>query len=80
MEVSENDGKLTILASDDGEGMSEEVLSRVFEPFYSSSPVGGTGLGLVIVKNIVEAHRGQLLVQSEVGSGTQITITLPTRS
>ena len=80
VEVSENDGKLTILASDDGEGMSEEVLSRVFEPFYSSSPVGGTGLGLVIVKNIVEAHRGQLLVQSEVGSGTQITITLPTRS
>src|SRR6056297_1460911 len=43
---------------DDGSGMSPEVLDHIFEPFYSSSPNGGTGLGMAIVKSVVEAHHG----------------------
>jgi len=63
--------------TDQGEGMSEEVKARIFEPFYSSSKKGGTGLGLLIVKNIVEAHQGQIQVDSTLDLGTSIKIRLP---
>jgi signal transduction histidine kinase len=69
-----------IAVADTGEGMTEKTLERMFEPFYSSSEDGGTGLGMVIVKNVVEAHRGTLEVMSEQGRGTTVTITLPLRS
>ena len=62
---------------DTGEGMSREVASRVFEPFFSGSPRGGTGLGMVIVRNIVEAHGGTLFVASREGVGTKVTMRLP---
>jgi len=65
---------------DTGEGMTKGTRERIFEPFYSSSKDGGTGLGMVIVKNVVEAHRGTLEVESEEGRGTTVTITLPLRS
>ncbi len=66
-----------LIAKDTGAGMPPEVLRRVFEPFYSSSSQGGTGLGLVIVKSIIEAHRGSLEIDSEVGAGTTVRIDLP---
>ncbi len=66
----------TLIVRDDGEGMSPEVRKRIFEPFYSRS-AGGTGLGMLVVKNIVEAHGGTLAVTSEEGRGTEITIQLP---
>ncbi len=69
-----------ISVADTGEGMTEGTRERMFEPFYSSSEDGGTGLGMVIVKNVVEAHRGTLQVESEEGRGTTVTITLPLRS
>jgi signal transduction histidine kinase len=61
---------------DTGQGMSPDVLARVFRPFYSTK-VGGNGLGLPTVRKIVEAHRGRIEVQSEVGKGTKFTIFLP---
>ena len=73
------DGHIRIRLKDSGEGMPPEVLDRVFEPFFTASR-GGTGLGLVIVKNVVEAHRGELRVESTVGEGTSVTIDLPTRT
>lgn len=76
--VTGND--LDLLVSDDGEGMTAEVLERVFEPFYSSAAGGGTGLGMVIVKNIIEAHQGDLSVDSAPGRGTRIRIRLPLRA
>jgi signal transduction histidine kinase len=61
---------------DTGEGISAEVLSRVFRPFYSTKP-GGSGLGLPTTRKIILAHGGTIDVQSEVGHGTKFTIRLP---
>jgi signal transduction histidine kinase len=72
------DSRVRIVVQDDGEGMPTEVLNRVLEPFFSAAK-GGTGLGLVIVKNVVEAHRGTLSIESTVGEGTRITIELPAK-
>ena len=65
---------------DTGVGMPKEVLERIFEPFYSSSREAGTGLGMVIVKQIVEAHDGSIVVESEPKKGTSVLITLPLKS
>jgi signal transduction histidine kinase len=62
---------------DTGRGMTPEVLSRAFRPFFSTKP-GGSGLGLPTTRKIVEAHAGTLQVESEVGHGTKFTIRLPT--
>lgn len=64
---------------DTGVGMSPEVLKRVFEPFYSESGAGGTGLGMLIVKNIVEAHEGSISIDSTPGVGTTVTVQIPVR-
>jgi signal transduction histidine kinase len=68
---------LRIEIHDTGVGMPAEVQDKIFEPFFSFSAEGGTGLGMSIVKSIVEAHKGSLLLESEVNSGTTFTIFLP---
>jgi len=62
--------------SDDGAGMSEETLGRLFEPFYSTK-FTGRGLGLSAVQGIVRGHQGGIIVDSQVGVGTSITVFLP---
>jgi two-component system NtrC family sensor kinase len=65
--------------SDTGSGMSAEIQKRIFEPFYTTKPVGkGTGLGLSISWDIVKRYDGNLEVQSSPGLGTRFRITLPT--
>src|SRR3546814_18220425 len=60
--------------------MSEEVRQRIFEPFYTTKPVGkGTGLGLSIVFRIIEDHGGSIEVRSMPGKGSAFTIHLPLR-
>lgn len=71
--------RLLFVVSDTGEGMDREVLAHVFEPFYSASGQGGTGLGMLIVKNILEAHGGSVRLSSEAGRGTRVTLSLPLR-
>lgn len=67
-----------IVIRDDGVGIPEEVLSRLFEPFVTTKESGkGVGLGLAISKTIVERHGGRIDVDSAVGRGTAFTITLP---
>lgn len=61
---------------DNGPGMPQEVLAKVFKPFYTTKP-GGNGLGLPITRKIIEAHGGTLDVQSEAGRGTKFTIRFP---
>jgi len=65
-----------IVVSDDGPGMSSELLARVRVPFVTERS-GGTGLGLAIAERVVAAHRGALQVQSVRGRGTNIRIVLP---
>lgn len=64
---------------DSGTGMTAEVREHLYEPFYSASGRGGTGLGLLIVKNIVEAHGGSLQVRSEPGQGSIFSVQIPRR-
>jgi PAS domain S-box-containing protein len=66
---------------DTGEGIPAEILDKVFEPFFSTKPVGkGTGLGLSLCFGIVEAHGGRLKIQSKVGVGTEVQVRLPALS
>lgn len=61
---------------DQGHGMDEQVLARATDPFYTTRP-SGTGLGLPIVQRIVEAHGGQLEIDSTPGQGTRVSLLLP---
>ena len=63
---------------DDGQGMSREVRTRIFEPFFSTKGEGkGTGLGLFIVKSILESHSGAMRVESKMGQGSRFRLLLP---
>ncbi len=67
-----------IVISDTGEGMDEETLAHVFEPFYTTKPVGqGTGLGLAMCYGIVRQHHGVIWIESSKGRGTTVFILLP---
>ena len=63
---------------DTGRGMPPEVVEQIFTPFYTTK-IGGSGLGLVFVRQIVEEHRGSIRIESEVGRGTKVIIDLPQR-
>jgi signal transduction histidine kinase len=69
---------IQLTVSDNGCGIHKDYLSRVFDMFYRASNLSkGAGLGLYIVKQAVEKLGGVILIESEVGKGTAITITLP---
>jgi signal transduction histidine kinase len=71
-------GNVCIRISDTGKGIPETSVERIFEPFFTTKPVGqGTGLGLSLVKDIVERHGGRIEVASQVGKGTTFTVVLP---
>lgn len=63
---------------DTGSGIADESLPRIFDPFYTTKPIGkGTGLGLSLSYGIVQKHRGRIEVQTEIGTGTNFRVTLP---
>lgn len=67
---------ITVIVRDRGRGMTEEVLARAFEPFFSTRP-DGTGLGLGIARRITRAHGGELDIESRPGSGTTVRVQFP---
>lgn len=82
LEPSKSGSMLALSVADQGEGIAPEHLPRLTERFYRvdsgrSRAVGGTGLGLSLVKHIVDGHRGHLEIKSEQGKGTHIRILLP---
>ena len=68
---------IMVQVKDAGKGIPLDVLSRVFEPFFTSGKPRGTGLGMAICKNIIERHRGDIHMTSAVGEGTVTSIWLP---
>jgi len=77
--TSAGDGCVRIEIADDGIGMTEEVKSKIFTPFFTTKGLAkGTGLGLSICRRIMDSHKGTIDVQSEPGKGTTFTFTLPT--
>jgi two-component system NtrC family sensor kinase len=74
-----SDGRrMAITIRDDGSGIAPEVLPKIFEPFVTTKEHGhGTGLGLAVSRSIIERHSGTITVQSVLGKGTTVTITLP---
>ena len=77
--AEQRDSNVAVSVCDTGSGISGEYLPHIFDKFVQvpGAPTGGAGLGLTISKSIVEAHGGQISVQSEVGRGTTFTFTLP---
>ncbi|BCR03828.1 hypothetical protein DESUT3_08970 [Desulfuromonas versatilis] len=77
-------GVYRFVVSDQGMGMSPDQVARVFDKFYradaSNTAIGGVGLGMSIVRYIVEAHGGKIWVESELGRGTAVFFTLPLAS
>uniref|UniRef100_UPI003305A134 sensor histidine kinase n=1 Tax=Limnohabitans sp. Rim8 TaxID=1100718 RepID=UPI003305A134 len=67
-----------ISVTDTGSGIADDIKVRIFEPFFTTRTSGeGSGMGLAIVKRIVEQHQGKIEVQTEVGAGTTVKVTLP---
>jgi two-component system NtrC family sensor kinase len=71
------DGFVKVEFTDTGTGMPEEVKKRIFEPFMTYGKKHGTGLGMAIVKKVIDDHKGKIEIDSELGKGTTIRILLP---
>ncbi|MBI5215437.1 MAG: cyclic nucleotide-binding domain-containing protein [Ignavibacteriae bacterium] len=74
----EKNKQIAIEFVDTGTGMPEEVKAKIFEPFMTFGKKHGTGLGMAIVKKIIDDHHGKIEIDSEMGKGTTIRIMLPT--
>jgi len=74
-------GSYLVSVKDQGLGMTSEQVEKIFDRFYradmSSTALEGTGLGMTIVKNIIEAHGGKIWVESELGKGTAVRFKIP---
>jgi PAS domain S-box-containing protein len=78
MSLTREDSHVLLGVSDTGHGMPEEIRSKVFEPFFTTKDFGkGTGLGLTVVKGIIEEHGGTITVESVLNEGTTFWIRLP---
>ena len=70
--------EIRVIVIDTGKGMPQEQVSRIFEPFFTTKEPGrGTGLGLSVCHRTIKQHGGHMLVNSQVGSGTEFTVVLP---
>ena len=71
-------GKVEIKVSDNGNGIPQKVMEKIFQPFFTTKPTGqGTGLGLSLSYDIVKAHGGELKLETKEGEGSEFIIQLP---
>ncbi len=74
----DDDRHVQVVIQDNGGGIAQEDLNNLFDPFYTTKPIGeGTGLGLSITYDIIKLHQGDISIDSKLGEGTTVTITLP---
>jgi signal transduction histidine kinase len=71
--------RVLLSVEDDGPGMAADVAARAFEPFFTTRPATGIGLGLPIVQGIVERHGGTVSVETAAGEGTRVRVRLPVK-
>ena len=77
LDVVEQDTNILVKITDSGKGIQPEIIMKIFEPFFTTKPAGeGSGLGLDIVKKIIEKHQGRVYVESVPGK-TAFTVSLP---
>jgi signal transduction histidine kinase len=78
IETKDRSDAILIMVKDNGVGMDEDVIRKIFTPFYTTKPIGeGTGLGLAISYGIIQKHGGEIKVKSSPGKGTEFMIVLP---
>ena len=76
IDVTSEDGLLKIQFLDEGQGITEEITSKIWDPFFTTKEKG-TGLGLGIVKNIIESHNGVVHLENRIPRGVAVTVELP---
>ncbi|EAF1030829.1 ATP-binding protein, partial [Listeria monocytogenes] len=80
--ISKNKDHVLLIVEDNGIGIEKDQQLHIFDRFYMADPsrsraLGGQGIGLAIVKSVVEAHKGSITVKSKLGLGTKFVIKLP---
>lgn len=76
--LSKKENKINLQIKDEGDGIPKDVISKIFDPFYTTKDVGkGLGLGLSICQSIIDKHKGRIMVESKVGNGALFTVELP---
>ena len=78
IQLTSRDDLITITFEDEGEGIPEDVMEKIWEPFFTTKEMG-TGLGLGIVKNIIEAHNGTIHIDNRSARGSRVLVELPVR-
>lgn len=74
--IRANDKMVTINFEDEGQGISDEVIKKIWDPFFTTKEMG-TGLGLGVVKNLIESHGGSIQIQNRSQGGARVTVELP---
>jgi signal transduction histidine kinase len=73
-----NNGMIDVKVKDNGDGIPQKVVDKIFQPFFTTKPTGqGTGLGLSLAYDIVKAHGGEIKVETREGEGSEFIIQLP---
>jgi signal transduction histidine kinase len=71
-------GKVEITVTDNGNGIPQNIVDKIFQPFFTTKPTGsGTGLGLSLSYDIIKAHGGEINVETKEGEGSEFIIELP---